>query len=90
MALVVFLQEDEGVPSVYRNLKFFCETAPMILRNRGVLSSGTLEWLFSDPAVTLTIGRASLVFILRDVTRFALFTSDSVSTAIPRFRPYVK
>ena len=28
MALVVFLQEDEDVPSVYRNLKIFCETAP--------------------------------------------------------------
>ena len=27
MALVVFLQEDEDVPSVYRNLKIFCETA---------------------------------------------------------------
>ena len=28
MALVVFLQEDEDVLSVYRNLKIFCETAP--------------------------------------------------------------
>ena len=28
MAVVVFLQEDEDVPSVYRNLKIFCETAP--------------------------------------------------------------
>ena len=28
MALVVFVQEDEDVPSVYRNLKIFCETAP--------------------------------------------------------------
>ena len=28
MAPVVFLQEDEGVPSVYHNLKIFCETAP--------------------------------------------------------------
>ena len=28
MALVVFLQEDEDVPIVYRNLKIFCETAP--------------------------------------------------------------
>ena len=28
MALVVLLQEDENVPSVYRNLKIFCETAP--------------------------------------------------------------
>ena len=27
MALVVFLQEDEDVPSVYRNLKIFGETA---------------------------------------------------------------
>ena len=27
MALVVFVQEDD-VPSVYRNLKIFCETAP--------------------------------------------------------------
>ena len=30
MALVVFLQEDEDVPSVYRNLKNFCETAPSV------------------------------------------------------------
>ena len=29
MALVVFFQEDEDVPSVYRNLKIFCETAPL-------------------------------------------------------------
>ena len=28
MVLVVFLQEDEDVPNVYRNLKIFCETAP--------------------------------------------------------------
>ena len=28
MALAVFLQKDEDVPSVYRNLKIFCETAP--------------------------------------------------------------
>ena len=28
MALVVFLQEDENVQSLYRNLKIFCETAP--------------------------------------------------------------
>ena len=28
MALVVFLQEDEDVPSVNRNLKIFCETPP--------------------------------------------------------------
>ena len=28
MALVVFVQEDEDVPSVYCNLKIFCETAP--------------------------------------------------------------
>ena len=27
MTLVVFLQEDEDVLSVYRNLKIFCETA---------------------------------------------------------------
>ena len=27
LALVVFLQEDEDVPSVYLNLKIFCETA---------------------------------------------------------------
>ena len=31
MALVVFLQEDEYVPSVYRNLKIFCETVPRLL-----------------------------------------------------------
>ena len=31
MALVVFLQEDEDVPNVYRNLKIFCETAPWML-----------------------------------------------------------
>ena len=31
MALVVFLQEDEDVPSVYRNLKIICETAPCII-----------------------------------------------------------
>ena len=28
MAPVVFLQEDEDFPSVYRSLKIFCETAP--------------------------------------------------------------
>ena len=28
MALVVFLQEDENVLSMNRNLKIFCETAP--------------------------------------------------------------
>ena len=28
MALVVFFQEDEDVPIVYRNLKIFCETDP--------------------------------------------------------------
>ena len=28
MALVLFLKEDEDVPSVYHNLKIFCETAP--------------------------------------------------------------
>ena len=28
MALVVFLKDDEYVPSVYRNLTIFCETAP--------------------------------------------------------------
>ena len=28
MALVVFLQEDEDVPRLNRNLKIFCETAP--------------------------------------------------------------
>ena len=27
MALVVFLQEDEDAPNVYRNLKIFCEMA---------------------------------------------------------------
>ena len=31
MALVVFLQEDEDVPSVNPNLKIFCETAPKYL-----------------------------------------------------------
>ena len=31
MTLVVFLQEDEDVLSVYRNLKIFCETAPISL-----------------------------------------------------------
>ena len=30
MALVVILQEDEDVISVYRNLKIFCETPPWI------------------------------------------------------------
>ena len=34
MALVVFLQEDEDVPSVYRNLKIFCETAPYLDQKR--------------------------------------------------------
>ena len=29
MALVVFHQEENDVPSVYRNLKIFCETAPI-------------------------------------------------------------
>ena len=33
MTLVVFIQEDENAPSVYRNLKNFCETAPCILAN---------------------------------------------------------
>ena len=33
MTLVVLLQEDEDVPSVYRNLKIFCETAD---KNRSV------------------------------------------------------
>ena len=28
MALVVFLQANEDAPSVYRNLKIFCETPP--------------------------------------------------------------
>ena len=28
MALVVFLQENEDVPRLNRNLKIFCETAP--------------------------------------------------------------
>ena len=28
MELVVFLQEDEDVPSVHRDIKIFCETAP--------------------------------------------------------------
>ena len=32
MALVMFLQEDEDVPSVYCNLKIVCETAPGICR----------------------------------------------------------
>ena len=31
MALEVFLQENEDVPSAYRNLKIFCETAPRIM-----------------------------------------------------------
>ena len=30
MAMVVFLQKDEDVPSVYRNLNIFCEMAPLI------------------------------------------------------------
>ena len=38
MTQLVFLQEDEDVPSVYRNLKIFCETAPasspQVLRKR--------------------------------------------------------
>ena len=32
MALMVFLQENEDVPSVYRNLKIFCEMAPSLAR----------------------------------------------------------
>ena len=32
MALVVFLQDDEDVQSVYRNLKIFCETSPRAYR----------------------------------------------------------
>ena len=31
MTLVVFLQEDEDVLSVFRNLMIFCETAPLVL-----------------------------------------------------------
>ena len=34
MALVVFLQMDEDVLSVYRNLKIFCETAPRPVNER--------------------------------------------------------
>ena len=30
MAIVMFLQEDEDVLSVYHNLKIFCETAPCV------------------------------------------------------------
>ena len=33
MALVVFLQEDEDVPSVYRYLKIFSETAPRCIQS---------------------------------------------------------
>ena len=31
MALVVFFQEDDDSPNVYRNLKIFCETTPVAL-----------------------------------------------------------
>ena len=40
MVPVVSLQEDEDVPSVNRNLKFFCETAPLSLTE-------SWEFLFS-------------------------------------------
>ena len=33
----MFLQEDEDVPSVYRNLKIFCETAPRHVSTRRLL-----------------------------------------------------
>ena len=39
MALVVFLQEDEDVPSVYLNFKIFCETAPWSIL------SGDGDWI---------------------------------------------
>ena len=42
MALVVFLQEDEDLPSVYRCLKIFCETAPGFGSHRWFLYITTL------------------------------------------------
>ena len=39
MALVVFLQEDEDVLSVYHNLKISCETAPQVLPSQSTKAS---------------------------------------------------
>ena len=50
MALVVFLQEDEDVLSVYRNLKIFCETAPsMPLATIALLCKQTTDNFRSRP-----------------------------------------
>ena len=46
MALVVFLQEDEDVLSVYRNLKIFCETAPRALAKISLASLARVERRF--------------------------------------------
>ena len=56
MVPVVFLQEDENAPRVYRNLKICCETTPKSLR-------------VGRPNGRACIC-ASLEFILRDFTRF--------------------
>ena len=53
MALMVFLQEDEDVPSVYRNLKFFCGTAPLCNITG---SRGPNEW-FLQCCRTITTNR---------------------------------
>ena len=45
MTLVVFLQEDEDVLSVYRNLKIFCETAPWMEARRLIITWVSSMWV---------------------------------------------
>ena len=46
---MVIIQEDENVPSVYHNLKIFCETAPRVATGQGkvrkIQGQGILEFV---------------------------------------------
>ena len=77
MALVVFLQEDEDVPSVNRNLKIFCETAPRSLP-RSDVEFQAVKQINGDQAV-LTSARApaELLVTRRLVVRGARMASPA-------------
>ena len=54
MALVVFLQEDEYIPSVNRSLNIFCETAPSTLQ--GTSEIIIIVYNFINVTVAVSMG----------------------------------
>ena len=62
MALMVFLQEDEDVPSVYRVLKIFCETAPCLLWGDSSVTVTLFKILEKDLMVVESLSLFNSVF----------------------------